>query len=138
MELKNRFDAVIGSSILHQLEIKPALLRIFSLLKPGGYFSFAESNMLNPQVFLERTFSFLPIYWYVSPDETALIRWKLSSLLASIGFEKIEVKPFDWLHPATPQKLIPAIKSFGRLFENIPLIREFPGSLHIKCQRPLE
>ena len=65
LELENRFDAVIGSSILHHLEIELALPRIFSLLKPGGHFSFAEPNMLNPQVFLERTFSFLPIYKYI-------------------------------------------------------------------------
>ena len=71
-ELEGPFDAVIGSSVLHHLDIERALPKIFNLLKPGGRLSFAEPNMLNPQVFCERHFRrFFP---YVSPDETAFVR----------------------------------------------------------------
>jgi len=44
------FDAVIGSSVLHHLDIEAALIRIYDLLKPGGIMSFAEPNMLNPNL----------------------------------------------------------------------------------------
>ena len=75
------FDAVIGSSILHHLDVEVVLSKIFSLLKPGGRISFAEPNLLNPQVFMERKFTFLRRwFWYVSPDETAFLRWRLASL----------------------------------------------------------
>ncbi|MFH1746132.1 MAG: class I SAM-dependent methyltransferase [Planctomycetota bacterium] len=53
------FDAAIGSSILHHLDIEPALNNIRRMLKPDGFLSFAEPNMLNPQVFAERKFRFV-------------------------------------------------------------------------------
>lgn len=48
------FDAVIGSSVLHHLDIKPALATIYKLLKPNGILSFAEPNMLNPQIAIQK------------------------------------------------------------------------------------
>lgn len=51
-EVEAPFDAVIGSSILHHLDLEAALTKIYVLLKPGGIMSFAEPNMLNPQVFI--------------------------------------------------------------------------------------
>lgn len=130
------FDAVIGSSVLHHLDLESALPRILTLLKPAGVISFAEPNMLNPQVFIERKLSYLPCFWYVSPDETAFIRHRLRSVLKRFGFEKIEVKPFDWLHPATPARLIHAVRNVARILEKVPIIREFAGSLYIRCRRP--
>jgi len=65
------FDAVIGSSVLHHLDIGVALARIHALLTPGGAMCFAEPNMLNPQVCLER---FCRRWFpYVSPQETAFV-----------------------------------------------------------------
>ena len=131
------FDAVVGSSVLHHLDIETALKKIYTLLRPGGLMCFAEPNMLNPQVFIERKFrSLLPCLWYVSADETAIVRWKFRDLLAKIGFDKIEIMPFDWLHPATPIPLIPLIDKIGKLLENTPVLREFAGSLYIQCRRP--
>ena len=136
-DIDGPFDAVIGSSVLHHLDIETALKKIYGLLKPGGFMCFAEPNMLNPQVFVERKFRFLlPCLWYVSPDETAIIRWKHRDLLKKTGFEKIKIVPFDWLHPATPIPLIPLINKIGRLLEITPVFREFAGSLYIQCRRP--
>jgi 2-polyprenyl-3-methyl-5-hydroxy-6-metoxy-1,4-benzoquinol methylase len=131
------FDAVIGSSVLHHLDIETALTKIYTLLRPGGFMCFTEPNMLNPQVFIERKFKFLlPCLWYVSADETAIVRWKFCDLLIKTGFEKIEIMPFDWLHPATPLPLIRLIGNIGKLLENTPVLREFAGSLYIQCRRP--
>ena len=44
------FDSVVGSSVLHHLEIKEALQEIYRVLKPGGAICFTEPNMLNPQI----------------------------------------------------------------------------------------
>jgi len=130
------FDAVIGSSVLHHLEIEVALLKIYELLKPGGYISFTEPNILNPQIFIERKLNFLPLYSYVSPDETAFTRWQLSKLLLKTGFEDIKITPFDWLHPSTPVSLIPVVSAMGQLLEKIPYLCEFAGSLCICGRRP--
>lgn len=130
------FDAVIGSSILHHLDVELSLIKIFELLKPGGIMSFAEPNMLNPQILMQKNIPWLKKRLGDSPDETAFVRWILHRHLLKAGFEKIEITPFDWLHPATPVPLIQAIFRVGCLLESIPVIREFSGSLYIRCQRP--
>jgi 2-polyprenyl-3-methyl-5-hydroxy-6-metoxy-1,4-benzoquinol methylase len=135
-EVDGPFDAVIGSSVLHHLDADAALAKIYVLLKPGGIMSFAEPNMLNPQVFAERRFRrWFP---YVSPDETAFVRWKLAGALATAGFEEITITPFDWLHPSTPAGMIAAVKRIGGWLEALPIVREFAGSLWICAHRPLK
>jgi 2-polyprenyl-3-methyl-5-hydroxy-6-metoxy-1,4-benzoquinol methylase len=128
------FDAVIGSSILHHLELNDALSRIYELLKPNGIMSFAEPNMLNPQVFAERKLRWM--FPYISPDETAFVRWALRSNLEKTGFQDIKIVPFDWLHPSVPKQLVGMVSAIGRVIERVPLLREFSGSLHIKAVRP--
>jgi 2-polyprenyl-3-methyl-5-hydroxy-6-metoxy-1,4-benzoquinol methylase len=130
------FDAVIGSSVLHHLDVEEGLRKIHALLAPGGVLSFAEPNYLNPQVFAERAFRFLPIFSHVSPDETAFVRFGLRRLLRKVGFAEIAIRPFDWLHPATPARLIGLVERVGRGLEAIPLLREFSGSLLIRARRP--
>ncbi len=132
--LDGPFDAVIGSSVLHHLEIPEALHRIFGLLKPGGRLSFAEPNMLNPQVFLERKLRFL--FPRTSPDETAFVRTSLRRRLQESGFEQITIRPFDWLHPSTPRFLIPLVRALGTSLEKGWIVREFAGSLCIRARRP--
>ncbi|MDF1593422.1 MAG: hypothetical protein P1P89_18060 [Desulfobacterales bacterium] len=106
------------------------------MLKPGGVISFAEPNMLNPQVFFERKFrKFFP---YVSPDETALVRWNFQQSLLKADFRDIKIVPFDWLHPSIPEPLIGTVSLLGRVLEKTPLLREFSGSLCIKAVRPIE
>ena len=131
------FDAVIGSSILHHLNIDESLQKIFDFLKPGGVISFAEPNLRNPQVFLERAFRFIrPLFWYVSPDEIAFIRHKLERSLKQIGFSDVSVKPYDWLHQNTPPRWIPFIQNLGRKLEKTPILCEFSGSLIIRAVKP--
>jgi 2-polyprenyl-3-methyl-5-hydroxy-6-metoxy-1,4-benzoquinol methylase len=136
-QIDGPFDAVIGSSVLHHLEIDFSLRRILSLLKPGGFFSFAEPNMLNPQVFVERYFQFLPMFKYTSPDETAFVRWSFARKLVEMGYEDVAITPFDWLHPHTPPALIRFVRGLGKAIEKAPLLREFSGSLYIRARRPL-
>ena len=130
------FDAVIGSSVLHHLDLARAWPKILALLKPGGRLSVAEPNMLNPQVFCERRFRrFFP---YVSPDETAFVRGRLRRDLERAGFTSISIVPFDWLHPSTPAPLIPAVRRAGAVLERVWPVREFAGSLSIRATRPVE
>lgn len=136
-ELEGPFDAVIGSSVLHHLDVVGSLTRIHALLKPGGRLSFAEPNYLNPQVFLERKLRFIkPLFWYVSPDETAFVRWPLGARLRGLGFDEVGISAFDWLHPATPERWIPAVTAVGRWLEASPGLRELAGSLLITARRP--
>ncbi len=130
------FDAVIGSSVLHHLDVGTSLVRIRELLRPGGVMCFAEPNYLNPQVFLERVLRFMPPFRsYVSPDERAFVRFQLARTLASHGFERIRIVPFDWLHPSVPSALIPGVERAGAFLESFPLLREGAGSLLIEGRR---
>ena len=129
------FDAIIGSSVLHHLDIPAAIETCTRLLARGGRIVFAEPNLLNPQVWMERTFrSWFP---YVSRDETAIVRWGLQRQLERAGFSNIVITPFDWLHPATPAPLIRVVDGAGRLFEQVPGLRELSGSVLItaSCER---
>lgn len=128
------FDAVIGSSVLHHLDLERTWGKIYSLLKPGGIMSFAEPNMLNPQVYCERHFRrFFP---QTSPDETAFVRSHLQRDLERAGFHAVRIVPFDWLHPSTPKALIPVVSLMGKVAESVWPVREFAGSLYIKAIRP--
>jgi 2-polyprenyl-3-methyl-5-hydroxy-6-metoxy-1,4-benzoquinol methylase len=131
------YDAIVGSSVIHHLDLERALAKCFSLLKPGGLMAFAEPNMLNPQVFAERTFLRRALS-YVSPDETAFVRWSLAAKLKKQGFTDVSIKPFDWLHPSIPASLVITVDMFGSVLEHIPLVREFAGSLLISCRKPVQ
>jgi SAM-dependent methyltransferase len=121
---------------VHHLDVDISIRQILRMLKPGGYLSFAEPNMLNPQVYLERRFHYLPMFSYTSPDETAFVRWRFADELRRAEFQEVSITPFDWLHPATPKSLVPLVRGIGAMVERIPLAREFSGSLHIRAQRP--
>ena len=128
------FDAIIGSSVLHHLDIAAAIATCQKLLAPGGRMAFAEPNLLNPQVWMERKFrSWFP---YVSRDETAIVRWDLQRQLQRAGFSRVVITPFDWLHPATPAHLIRVVEGAGRAIEQVPGLREFAGSVLISATAP--
>lgn len=137
-DIDGPFDAVIGSSVLHHLDVKAALVKIYSLLKPGGVMSFAEPNMLNPQIVVQKNVGWIKERMGDSPDETAFVRWQLRARLLEVGFEGVRIIPFDWLHPATPAPFISLVRDIGHWLERIPLVREFAGSVYIKCHRPPE
>src|SRR5574341_55663 len=130
------FDAIVGSSVLHHLDMVAALRRTYELLKSGGRIAFAEPNMLNPQIWAERHIPAIRERNFVAPDETAIVRWRLARDLEAIGFDNIEIRNVDWLHPATPEPLIRTVYSLGLWLERIPLIREFSGSVLISARRP--
>jgi hypothetical protein len=121
---------------LHHLEVEQSLRKIFDLLTPGGVMAFAEPNMLNPQICVQKNIPWIKRMLGDSPDETAFIRWRLAKLLRSIGFEEVQITPFDWLHPSTPRPVMGLVSLIGWVLEKTPLLREFAGSLLIKARRP--
>jgi 2-polyprenyl-3-methyl-5-hydroxy-6-metoxy-1,4-benzoquinol methylase len=130
------FDAIIGSSVLHHLEVESSLSRAYDLLRPGGMICFSEPNMLNPQIMLQKNIPWIKELLGDSPDETAFFRWQMASLLQESGFIEVQVTPIEWLHPLTHPKMIPTMQKIGMILEKIPLIKEFAGSLHIRAKRP--
>jgi len=127
------FDSVVGSSVLHHLEVEDALREIYRVLKPGGTIYFTEPNMLNPQIAIQKNIPWIKQKLGDSPDETAFFRWPLRRLLEQTGYRNIRIDPFDFLHPKTPVAVINRVSAIGRLLENVPLVSEFAGSLYIRA-----
>src|ERR1044072_4768425 len=127
------FDSVLGSSILHHLEIDAALRDIHRVLKPGGTIFFTEPNMLNPQIAIQKNVPWIKRKLGDSPDETAFFRWPLRRLLEQTGYRDVRIDPFDFLHPKIPGFLVNPVSGLGGFLERMPLIAEFAGSLYIRA-----
>ena len=127
------FDSVVGSSVLHHLEIEKALRDIYRVLKPEGTIYFTEPNMLNPQIAIQKNVPWIKRKLGDSPDETAFFRWPLRRLLEQTGYRDVRIDPFDFLHPKTPVALIDHVNALGRFLESVPVISEIAGSLYIRA-----
>ena len=131
------FDAVVGNAVLHHLRLERAVPEMLRVLKPGGRLCFAEPNMLNPQVFLERNVRWIGQRLDNSPGETAFVRWRIRPLLERLGVEHVGARPFDFLYPLTPERWIAPVERLGRVLERVPVVREIAGSLLIRGVKPL-
>jgi SAM-dependent methyltransferase len=129
------FDAVVGSSVLHHLDIDRALGEIHRVLRPGGRIAFSEPNMLNPHILAQKNIGWLKRLAGDTPDETAFVRWPTAARLARAGFCDIHIQPYDFLHPIVPTVLIPPARCLGQALERIPFVREIAGSLIIAATR---
>jgi SAM-dependent methyltransferase len=132
---EGRFDSVVGSSVLHHLEIKEALRDVYRVLKPAGTIYFTEPNMLNPQIAIQKNIPWIKRKLGDSPDETAFFRWPLRRLLELTGYRDIRIDPFDFLHPKTPVAVIDRVNALGGFLESVPVISEFAGSLYIRAMK---
>jgi ubiquinone/menaquinone biosynthesis C-methylase UbiE len=129
------FDFIVGSSVLHHLDVEQALQECWRALKPGGALRFTEPNMLNPQIALQKNIPFIKKMMGDSPDETAFFRWSLKKQLAKAGFIDISIRPFDFLHPQIPECLISFFRPICSLLEHTPILSEFAGSLYIEARK---
>jgi len=108
------FDSVVGSSVLHHLEIEEAIREIYRVLKPSGTIYFTEPNMLNPQIAIQKNVPWVKQKLGDSPDETAFFRWPLRRLLEQSGYRDVRIVPFDFLHPKTPVPIVDRLDAVGR------------------------
>ncbi len=132
----NSFQAIVGSSCLHHLELQPALREFHRLLQAGGSIMFTEPNMLNPQIMLQKNIPWLKRRAGDSPDETAFIRFMLARQLSNAGFDRITITPFDFLHPALPELTLNIAEPLLEFVEKIPCLKEIAGSLIITATKP--
>ena len=130
------FDAVYGSSILHHLDLDAALAEVARVLRPGGRMAFAEPNLLNPQVVVMFKLGLTKAYFGVSPDEMAFTRFHAARSARRAGLASVTVRPFDFLHPATPAGALGAVSRLGRWLERVPAVREIAGSMLVTGRTP--
>ena len=135
------FDVVYGSSVLHHLDMPLAFEEFYRILRSArdgsgcGKLVFAEPNMLNPQIFIQKNVPFIKRWAGDSPDETAIVRFKTAKLLKKIGYVNVKIFPYDFLHPVVPKPFVGAFSAFGKTLEKIPLLKEFAGSVIIYAEK---
>lgn len=130
------FDAVVGVSVLHHLDLERCLeTTILPHLRPGGRFAFSEPNMGNPQVWAERHVEAVRRRRHTTEHETAFRPAALRQRLEAAGLRVERCEPFDFLHPGTPARLIPVVSALGKALERSPL-RTIAGSVRVAGYRP--
>ena len=98
---------------------------------------FAEPNMINPQILIQKNIPFIKKWLGDSPDESAIVRWKFAALLKDKGFVNVKIFPYDFLHPVVPGFLVSTVNAIGMVIEKIPVLKEIAGSVIIVAERPL-
>lgn len=132
----NSIDVIFGSSVLHHLDTALALGEFYRVLRPEtGRIVFAEPNMLNPQILVQKNIPIIKRWLGDSPDETAIVRWKLARQLEELGYCDVKITPHDFLHPWTPKFAIPFVSYLGTKLEKVPIIREIAGSVLIYARK---
>jgi len=136
MKIKSlSMDIICGISILHHVNTFKALKECYRILKKNGQIFFTEPNLINPIIFLGLNTPFLRKRMEYSPDETALIRWRVQDMLEKIGFSEVKVINYDFLFPKTPESVIKDVERLGTLLEKTPIIKEISGSLIIWAKK---
>ena len=124
------FDAIVGVSVLHHVNLELTLRHTFALLRPGGRFAFSEPNLANPQVWAERRIGVVRRLRHATAHETAFTAGGLRRSLEAAGLRVEVCEPFEFLHPATPRALIAAVTGVERVLEATPL-RAVAGSIRV-------
>lgn len=128
------FDAIVGCSVLHHLDWERALRCFHSKIKKGGVIRFSEPNLANPQIYVQKNVPFLKKMAGDSPDEYAFTKAQIEAVLRRTGFEEIEVKPYEFLHPSTPAAMISLVQAIESLLEKTAF-RGIAGSLLISARK---
>lgn len=125
-----RFDAMVGVSVLHHLDLDSCFESTLSKLRADGLFAFSEPNMANPQIWAERNVRWIGRRRHTLDHETAFRQADLRRRFERHGFEVSVCEPFDFLHPATPERMVRFIRRVESRLERTPL-GALAGSIRI-------
>jgi len=126
------FDYIVLHRMLDDRHRQEILRQLKSLLRPGGGILIFEANPWNPYFRLRRFFrSLLPVKWRRPDEPLSLNRTQTFSLLSNLGFSDIQAIPYDFLFPPIPMFLKNVAQHFSLIFENMPFICNFAGSLYV-------
>jgi glycosyltransferase involved in cell wall biosynthesis/SAM-dependent methyltransferase len=130
------FDYVVGTAILCHNQYPRNLRAIYRLLKPGGQLLFFEANYWNPQVFIKTRFRTLGHWMGNAWCQTGIRKYELMHIASQQGFTRLEIIPYDIIHPLTPRYLLSALQSVAFVLEHAPVIRELCGTLYLWAMKP--
>jgi hypothetical protein len=83
---------------------------------------------MNPQIFIQKSWSYLKKKMGDSPDEYAFTKGQIVSFLEQAAFKSIHVEPYEFLHPSTYVGIIPLMfKVEGFVGANIEPVQSAVG-----------
>jgi SAM-dependent methyltransferase len=135
----DRFDLVLGTGILHHLDLRAAFSEIARVLKPGGRSVFLEPLGHNPAINLYRRMT--PSMR--TPDEHPLVRSDFA--LARHSFDDVSARWFGFFALATVairgRRWAPAVserleRADALLFERVPVSRSLAWTSVIELASP--
>ena len=129
------FDAVVGVSVLHHVDLARCLATIVPLVRGGGRFAFTEPNRANPQVWAERRIGPIRRARHVLEHETAFRPRELRAAFERAALDVEVAEPFEFLHPSTPRRLIRGVLVLERALEATPA-RAIAGSVRLAARKP--
>jgi SAM-dependent methyltransferase len=129
------FDAIVGVSVLHHVDLPQTLRTLVPKLRHGGRFAFSEPNLANPQVWAIMNIPAVRKRAHALDHERAFRARELQAELQAGGLEVEICEPFDFLHPSTPRRLIPVVRRLESLLEASPA-RAVAASLQVAGRRP--
>ena len=130
------FDYVVGTAILCHDEYSMNLRALYRLLKPGGQILFFEANFWNPQVFIKSCIRAVGRWAGNASCQVGLRKYRLMRMASHQDFTKVDIIPYDILHPSTPRWLIRFLQTITFVFEHTPVVRELCGTLYIWAKKP--
>jgi SAM-dependent methyltransferase len=129
------FDAIVGVSVLHHVDLDATLANTFALLRNGGRFAFSEPNLANPHVWAIMNIQSVRRRAHALPHERAFVASGLRRQLEAAGLIVDVCRPFDFLHPSTPPRLVPLVRRLGAGLE-ATLLRSLAGSIRVAGEKP--
>lgn len=131
---EREFDAIVGVSVLHHVDLAATLRTLVPKLRHGGRFAFSEPNLANPQVWAVMNVPVARRRAHALDHERAFLPNRLRGELEAAGLTVEVCEPFDFLHPATPRRLIPLVRRVERVLEATPA-RAIAGSIRVAGSR---
>jgi SAM-dependent methyltransferase len=128
------FDALVGVSVLHHVDVAATLRSVVPKLRRQGRFAFSEPNLANPLVWAVMNVPFMRRRAHALEHERAFLARALRNELESGGLSVEVCEPFEFLHPATPRRFIPLVRRVEPLLEKTPA-RAIAASIKVAGRR---
>lgn len=116
-----KFDAVVGSDILHHVKISTHLKELYNVLKPGGIAVFSEPNAYHIPWYL---FFLLFYSWSVEKGILNCRKGKLIKDFQKAGFKNIRIEGHGIL-PTPLFNRFPALSRMNVRMGDLPLLQNF-------------
>jgi SAM-dependent methyltransferase len=130
------FDFVVGTAIVSHDRFEENLEWAAELLRPGGRLLLFEANYSNPQVFTKAKSRRIARWSGNAECQIALRRQSVADAMSRLGFEDLQIVPYDILHPRTPAGALAAVQSAAFVLEHMPFVRDLCGTLFIAAAKP--